>query len=1013
MLHEPWRIRLFGGLRLQQQSTTVERFRTRKAAALLAYLALYPHRQHSREELAELLWPDENYSAEAKAHNLNQTLSTLRRYLEPTPADKGTVLRSTHTHIALNRDAIVVDVAEFETAVRLAARSSEDLERGRHLARAVSLYAGDLLPGMYEEWALLERERLSGLFAQTLLQLAESSGEQGQFASASLPVVLPLLPAPQASSSVTVSPAEETPPVPVTHLPLTLTAFFGRETEIQQAGALLESARLLTLTGAGGSGKTRLAIEIGRNQSARFDTVVFVALADVANPLDLLPAVADALASALHQPATVPAPASNANQDVLTRIQTLVSTRRALLLLDNCEHLLEGVSAIPGLLELCPRLSCLATSRSPLLLNGERVLAIAPFPCPEDTLSLDDLQTQPSIQLFLNRAQAARSDFRLTAHNAPILAGLCGDLDGLPLALELAAARIGTFSLSEMRQQLADGKQRFQLLVSRHRDTHHRHHSLTAALGWSYCQLTPAQQRFFARLSLLHGDWTADAAHAVGGFADKQNTREALEQLCAASLIVTNTGECEIDELAEATFRLLETMRQFGQQQLTSEEAKEAALHHAQFYLRQAETHSAGSDAETEGAWLARMEQAAPNLRAALDWCFSPKGDDATGLRLCSALTRFWFYRCHYAEGLRYFNLALAVEAARQYPALRADALHGAALFAARLNHYEDAAAWAHECLRLRRESGDRGKIAHCLQNLAHYVWCLHDPTAAETYHREALALYEELEDLEGTGRGYGGLGALAENRGDVESAEYWRLRHLGIVRQSGNAYAVACALVSLSGLAACQEQWAQAKSLAEEAFAIHETRRDEYQMAYARMGLARACLGLGEWEEAETHLQAAVATLERLGDRSGLAGAHRWWAELHHHQGKRDTARLHLQQCFTLLLQLQEPLSIGKIAEQWIVRTFDRADAPRLLPLLSALDTQQTVEPYRRYPLEQRYWEACIAKAKLFLGATPFQRAWDKGRLMAWNESLGLILTLRCIFAFLLINFNGFDFDL
>lgn len=1074
MLYEPWRLQLLGGLRLHQQHTVIEHFRTRKAAALLAYLALYAHRQHAREDLAELFWPDIKYTLQSKLHNLSEALSTLRRYLEPTPSDKGTVLRSTHTYITLNREAIVVDTSEFETALGDAERATDQCLRGKHLTRAVAIYTGDLLPGNYEEWALQERERFNLLFVQTLQQLAEYVGNEGhtqqaidhallathkdpyndavyftlirwlmasgqsqraltcyrefesrlqkelhtvpsaalrsllqQSDSEKLTTVFPLASVSgqirAEDATATVFPAilashtAGKPLIPLVHLPLTMTAFFGRDAEMGQANLILGSARLLTITGLGGSGKTRLAIEIGCRQAEnnRFDIIVFVALADIAHESDLLPTILSTLSTVFRQSDSASARQNYSPVDALAQIGTLLAARRALLILDNFEHLTESAHVLLSLLQTCPQLSCLITSRSPLQLSGERLLILSPFPCPHNGLMTSELQAHPVICLFVDRAQAARSNFKLTSQNAHVLAGLCADLDGLPLALELAAARIGTFTLSEMRRQLANGKERFQLLVARHRDTHHRHHSLTAALGWSYCQLLPAYQHFFARLSILQGEWTVEAAHAVGGFANKHDSLQALEHLSLASLLISITEEGEPGEPAEARFHLLETLRQFGQQQLSLQEVREAAHRHALFFLDLAESTAYGSGQKTENIWFARMESVHSNLRAALDWCFGMDGDNIIGLRLCTALTQFWFHRCHFAEALRYFNTALTSEADSNDDALRADVLYGAALFAGRLNHYKKATQWACASLELLREQEKPLKTAKCLQNLAHFVWCLHDLEASEAYHHEALTLYERLEEADGIVYAYCGLGEIASNRGDMKNAALWQARSLTVARQSGNHYLIGVALNKLSDQAAAQEQWSRAKAFSIEALTILQTRQDEYQIAYTYKRIANACCGLAEWKEAEAYLLKAFAILERLNDRSGLAGAYNHRAELAWKQNRLGAARAHLQQCFSLLLQTNEPLSVAKLAENWIVLTFDFHEFSRLLALLSTLNSYLAAYPTRRLPIEQRNYETCLNRVRVHIGPVAYEIAWQQGQALSWQEILGQILML------------------
>ena len=509
-------------------------------------------------------------------------------------------------------------------------------------------------------------------------------------------------------------------PSTIGSLPLQFTRFFGREKEIARLRAMLlsDATRLLTLTGPGGSGKTRLAIEVGETLRSEFSGGVwFVPLADIADPHLILGNVRD----------TLQLPRS-AEVEPLDQVAYALSRQPALLILDNVEHLLGKLGnwetekfeeatfpnfpisqspqlIIRTLLERVPTLTCLVTSRQRLDIEGERAVSLSPLPTP--TLqeysgvrvfqySGNDLTTQTpehpntrtpeylmsfsSVQLFVDRAQAVLSDFQITKRNAPTVAALCERLEGIPLAIELVATWAQTLTVGQMLSRLS---RRFDLLVSRRKDLPERHRALWATVEWSYHLLSPELRQFFARLSVFRGGWTLEAAEAVCRDAGMQGYRDAslhpcipasldaLRQLCERSLVIAE----DVD--GEMHYRLLETLREFGAEQLTAEtsptpllskegKGEVAALsqQHANYFLslaEKAEPHLFGAEQMT---WLNRLEREHDNLRAALAWSlrFSPEfrvlsaecSDSGLStqhsaleiaLRLAGALYRFWFRR--------------------------------------------------------------------------------------------------------------------------------------------------------------------------------------------------------------------------------------------------------------------------------------------------------------------------------------------------------------------------------
>ena len=569
-------------------------------------------------------------------------------------------------------------------------------------------------------------------------------------------------------------------PAPSPSLPLQLTRFFGRGGEMEHLGRLLhdERVRLITLTGMGGSGKTRLAVEAaGRAAAAFAGRVWFVDLSGVPAP-HLIPAV---LAQALKLP-----PTPDPGADPLQRVIAALEGAPCLLVLDNFEHLLgggpgaetggdhpagDGTSCVRLLLERVPGLTCLVTSRQPLHLGGEQEFPVAPLPVPvEDDPPAAAPRDAPerllkfaSVALYADRAQAVRPDFAVTAATAGAVARLCRRLEGMPLAIEMAGAWAKTLPPAAMLERL---ERQLELLTSRRRDLPPRHQSLRATIEWSYALLPAKLQNFFAALSGFRGGWTLAAAEAVCG----ADALVSLSELADRSLLVWD--EALVDAGGGGRYRLLEPLREFAEEKLSeSGAAARVRRAHAAYFLALAEEARSRCEGPQEALWLDRLESEIENLRAALQWCWdtgdSPGGGEAAQmlLRLATALDRFWNIRgygtdrCHWLEG----SLSKAPE---RTPA-RARALCVAGQLARGLGDPERARQHLEESLAIMRERGNGRGIAEVLMGLGMVATYHGDLDAARALHEESLALLRALGDKAGVAQSLYHLGDLARSRGD------------------------------------------------------------------------------------------------------------------------------------------------------------------------------------------------------------------------------------------------------
>jgi predicted ATPase len=597
-----WQIQLLGGLRATRGNAVIAQFPSRPIAMLLARLALEPQRRHAREELIDLLWPD--VDLDVGRNRLRQVLSTLRRLLEPPDVPPYSVLNADRQTIALTADAVSCDVREFEQFLRQGA-----------IAQALDCYRGDLLPGFLDDWVEDERTRLSALHARALAR-ESAAAEKARTHE----------PPPLRHDAAPAIPAER---AQLRSLPSYVSVFFGRESDKRGVLDALAQYRLVTLAGLGGFGKTRLAVESARVATG-FDAVAFVPLSEYSDA-DL---IADCIRSALRMEAS--------QEDALAQLCVFLGEQDVLLVLDNFEQLVDdGTAVVLDLLERLPRLRCLVTSRRVLDVPGEHVLVIDPLPLPQASMDTAEAAATPSLALFIDRARGARADFALTDDNRTALVHLCRALEGLPLAIEIAASRIRTYSPSEMCDALAE---RFDLLTRQGQRgaRYGRHASLQTTIEWSWQLLSEAQQQFFAALSVFRGGWTAAGVEAI---CETEDARGQLEALVSASLV-----HADADESSVMRFSMLETLREFAQERLDTDTRKLRARHRA--YFLQVTRQAATADNSI-------AEQEFPNLKQALITA-AEDAEPAYALDLGVSLRQYWEAHGTLPDELRLLEQAVA-----------------------------------------------------------------------------------------------------------------------------------------------------------------------------------------------------------------------------------------------------------------------------------------------------------------------------------------------------------------
>jgi predicted ATPase/class 3 adenylate cyclase len=630
------------------------------------------------------------------------------------------------------------------------------------------------------------------------------------------------------------------------NLPVQLSSFIGREREIADVKRLLGATRLITLTGPGGCGKTRLALQVAADLLDEYPGGAwFVELATLSNPALVLEAVAAALGVTEAGAAAGP---RRLREALIDRGRD----QKILLLLDNCEHLIDACARVAeDLLRAMPQMRALATSREALGIGGETVWNLPPLSLPDE-----------AVPLFAERARAALPGFAVTERNVAAVSAICRQLDGLPLAIELAAARVKAVPVEQIAARLASTLgARFQLLGSGGRTAEPRQQTLRAAIDWSYDLLSEPERALLPRLAVFAGGWSLEAAESV--CADETiQVLGLLFQLVEKSLVVYEEAAAE----GQARYRFLETVRQYAQEKLDeSAHGELVRATHCGYFLGLAEAAEPELQGPRQAGWLRRLEVEHDNLRAALEWSVATEGGSDVALRLTLALWRFWYVRGHLSEGRQWLERALG-SGSRADDDLGARALNGAGVLAWAQGDYQAAQRFHEQSLAIRSRLGDRPGIATSLNNLGLLARSQEDYVSARSYFEQGLAIYRELRDRARTAMVLTNLGVVMQDRADFDAARPLFEESLAIQREIGDESSIASALHNLGELLQRQGDSAAAHRLLAESLAIEQELGDRRGIALSLTSLAILAKERGEYGRAAHLYAAALAALEAVG---------------------------------------------------------------------------------------------------------------------------------------------------
>ncbi|MDP9372367.1 MAG: tetratricopeptide repeat protein [Chloroflexota bacterium] len=1045
------RIELLGGFRVMvgERVVAAGTWRLAKARGLVKLLALAPGHRLTREQVLDLLWPD--LDPVAAGNNFHRTLHAARRALDAEPV--ASLLRLQQGVLALQPPGLLwVDVAAFEAAAA-AARGRQDPAAYQ---AAVDLYTGDLLPeDRYEDWATGQREALRATYLALLVELArllEACGHyvpaiaalqraaaeertheeahvglmrlyalagqrqqalrQYQLLRAALRQELDAEPDPASQRLYAeilggrypaVTPPSQ--PAPVSpgarrhNLPAPLTRFVGRERELARVkellfgGPQLQEAhpppgpcpRLVTLTGAGGSGKTRLALAVAVDIVTCYpDGVWLVELAALQDPA-LVPGAVTRALGVREQPGRAP-------------LDTLVDALRdksLLLVLDNCEHLVDACAHLATtLLGASPRLQLLATSRTALRVPGEVTWTVPPLrlPDPRQPLTAEALAGSEAVALFVDRSRWRLPAFAVTQQNASAVVEICRRLDGLPLAIELAAARVPVLAPEQLATRLDDA---LRVLTGGSRTAPSRQQTLRATLDWSYALLDERERTVFRRLAVFAGGWALAAAEAVCGDerVPGDDVLTILAHLVDKSLVLAEAG-------AEAArYRLLETVRQYAWEWLLeSGETERIRQGHAEYYLALAETAETELTGPEQAAWLDRLEREHGNLRAALRWSLEA-GEAETGLRLAGALWQFWASHGHLGEGRRWLDAALTAVPGLANPqsggastAVRAKALAGAGDLARNQSDSAAARAFLLESLALSRRSGDQQGVGKSLTNLGVLAAQQGDYPTARQLLDESLTLYRELGDQHGVASALNTLGVIAKQQGQYERAVRLYTESLALFRKLGNKQYLAKVLANLGVVGQLQGEYRLARELLEESLTFSRELGDKISIGNALHNLGVIAKRQGDYERAVRLYTESLELARQLGEKN-ISKTLVTLGSLALRHGDHRRARALYAEALALCRELGDREVIAYCLEGLADVARVRGEADQAARLWGAAERLRETIGAPLSPVGRADYEHDVTAARAQLGQAAFAAAWAEGRAMPLEQVIAEVL--------------------
>lgn len=723
------------------------------------------------------------------------------------------------------------------------------------------------------------------------------------------------------------------------NLPLQLTSFVGREKELEEIKQVMESTRLLTLTGVGGSGKTRLALQVAAETIGNFrNGVFFVPLAPIKNPALVASIIGQALGIA-----------EETGRSILDSLKDYLQSKSLLLLLDNFEQVVSAAPLIAELLAACGELKILVTSREGLHISGEREYSLPSMTLPDLTQlpSLESLSQFAAVELFIQRAQAVKPDFKITNDSARAIAEICSQLDGLPLAIELAAARIKVLPPHVIRARL---EHRLEFLTDGARDLPERQRALRKAIAWSYDLLDEDERKLFQRISVFVSGCTVDAVEAViGDNPDRIFLSDQLGSLVDKSLLR------EVDGInGEQRFVMLETLREFGLGQLDSSGERETTQkRHADFFLALAEESEASSESAEQVQWMDRMGQEYDNLRAALEWSKAAQDTSEICLRLAGALGFFWEVRGHFSEGRQQLSVILSMSIAQGQTAARAKLLARAAELAYRQSDYPATASLAKESLSIYRKMGDKQGMASMLIKLGNAATERGSYTTASHFLEEALIIWRERKDKHGTARALISLGWNALRSGETRLAKLRLEEALSLSQELGDARRMGFELSGLGEVALRQRDYAHATQLMEESLEVRRKLGNKWGIGVSLGMLGWVAMRERDWDRAVTMLRESLKMRQEIGDKGGSAWCLERLAGIALAQGKMEKA----------------------------VRIFGAAAALRS-SIASVID-----------PVDQANYKRNINSLRAKLGGQRFKVAWDNGHAMKMEQAIEFAL--------------------